>query len=62
MKTMIPNVKYYFMILKAVDLYIPNVFKLLKANISNFDIKIHRSYSDYILLSATRYCSSSKLN
>ena len=55
------NVKHYFMILKAVDLYIPNVFKLFKANISNFDIKIHRSYTDYMLLSM-RNCLSSKFN
>ena len=61
MKTMI-NVKHYFMILKAVDLYISNVFKLFKANISNFDIKIHRSYTDYMLLSAMRNCLSSKFN
>ena len=60
-KTMI-KVKYYFMILQAVDLYIPNVFKLLKANISNFSIKIHHSFSDYMLLSAMKNRLPSKLN
>ena len=52
------NVKYYLMILKAVDLYTPNIFKLLKANTSYLAIKICCSYSDYILLSAMRNCSS----